>query len=97
MRPSLWLCVVPCDAMCKLAPSARAEYTSALNVLVNGKVHPLYEPGYIVTCVANFTEEISYVNMFYYRHMSKFGARGSCLRHYATSRKVAGSIPDEVI
>jgi hypothetical protein len=25
------------------------------------------------------------------------GARGSWLRHYATSRKVAGSIPDEVI
>jgi hypothetical protein len=25
------------------------------------------------------------------------GARGSWLRHYSTSRKVAGSIPDEVI
>jgi hypothetical protein len=29
--------------------------------------------------------------------MEGSGARGSAVRHYATSRKVAGSIPDGVI
>jgi hypothetical protein len=71
MRPSLWLYVVPCDAMYKLTQTSvnwhhLLEYTSALNVLVHDKVRPLYEPGYVVPCVDNLTEENSYVSMFYF-------------------------------
>jgi hypothetical protein len=40
------------------------EVVRLLKTLCLPKYHPLYEPGYVMPCAGNLTEEISYANTF---------------------------------